>query len=1395
MGFDPVQRILAVGTMNGCIKLFGRPGVEFHLEHPSSAAVLQLIFLVNEGGLISVCQDDIVHLWNIRQKPPDIVHSLHFKRETLTCGYLAVSSSWLSVGSEQGNVHFVNIQHFCTSGYVINWNRAINVTQSQRPGAVVQLAEHPQDSNRLLIGYSSGLLVLWDLRAKAAEVRFQYHETLYSFAWHWEGKGFVSAHSSGTIVTWALSQPKRPQSVICPHAGDDNISNSQFSFEPIRCVQWLPTKTGESIIVFSGGSRRDCLDAVIDDEGNCTTPSITIMRGRRLAVMQMDFKVVTFTTLCTSPYFNETCDPYAVAVLLQQDLVLVDLLTPGYPSFENPYPMDIAVTPVTSCFYVVDCPSDLVPAFYAVGSRGKRAIATSKSTIQEGAAEGQTLVTSNDSFSSKRWPIDGGEWGTNFCSYQELIITGHADGSVRFWDASGVNLSPLYKVRTSRYFDRSVMPHVTSLSSRGGNFNPCTTLNQSSCITPDQLYANAVVEPLAIRHIRFCVESRTLLLAGQRHLCLLSFCRSESAFEIPVLDIYLQYEEDQAVEPSVGIVDETSSLVSSSSGRRGTPQVPANSASYSTSPIQAHTEKEGKVSVIVRAGVREWNAGYQPSLICRLAAPNLFLSPSEAGASGYTSNPSPISAIALTSATNLFAFGTDGGITVVDYYQGTCLVCVAAPELEALDPLVRSRPKSSSRFANSGNGFKTTAAVSIASSGGTSNNQSSPPTLPKQKSTILPHSPPPPIGKTASSWHLFRLPWKHRVTNTSFHHPLRKIYRSTGRRFSSIMAPMDSTSPQSAQNPSLTTRRLIYFHSNRASQKQQRQMSTLPEAPILRIFDFRGTDKAKPKIVSVASPETVMASSPLLASMMFPKMEPNKGESNPLLSLPSDKYGDSASQRQSDTSEQSSIDQSVLEGIRTLTFVDMSDRKNEPSLWVGTNRGSVFGFTLDTSEDSNSLAPGYNLLGSLFKFDGEVVCIGFGNSQGELCTAPSAKWDAGSSAVPRLTLVPHLEETAESAEFKSSEGVVNASGFAASESAAFRRLGCPTPNSPMSSRRAGNKWKSNGPPGTPIPPGLTHSGNQGMGGTVNSQEEVPSSSGSNQSSLDSADRYFMVVISEKHAQVIGFPSRNCYSRVKITETSAVIRAEMSNQRMPFSTSISASQLSTATPTTVLFISCLLSNGHLIAFSLPSLRILSDVEVVGKPFHRTLFTFGNLGHAIYMSSPSELTKISMSADLSNNLSEMQGELFLPCNMPEPPKRNFFTNLFTGNGLSSADKDALFGEKQAGKSACGTAALLPSGRMDRFTGQAGGATSEIGRARNAALERGEKLSHLDTQVQEMMDQSKNLGKTAAMLAAKYEKQDKCQTYRETQFLLPSAPFTDFIVVVCCPLSYHYYDLSHM
>lgn len=62
-------------------------------------------------------------------------------------------------------------------------------------------------------------------------------------------------------------------------------------------------------------------------------------------------------------------EPYAIVVLLQNDLVVIDLLSPGYPCFENPYPMDIHESPVTCCSYFADCPSDLVSNVTEVFSR------------------------------------------------------------------------------------------------------------------------------------------------------------------------------------------------------------------------------------------------------------------------------------------------------------------------------------------------------------------------------------------------------------------------------------------------------------------------------------------------------------------------------------------------------------------------------------------------------------------------------------------------------------------------------------------------------------------------------------------------------------------------------------------------------------------------------------------------------------------------------------------------------------------------------------------------------------------------------------------------------------------------------------------------------------------
>ncbi|CAG0885292.1 unnamed protein product [Cyprideis torosa] len=105
----------------------GQPTVDVHLKHPQEAAVFQLTFGINDGCLVTALTDDTLNLWNLRQKVPEIVHTIKFQRERITCIYLPLRSKFLYVGTERGNVHVVNLSTFDLSGYIINWNKAIEV--------------------------------------------------------------------------------------------------------------------------------------------------------------------------------------------------------------------------------------------------------------------------------------------------------------------------------------------------------------------------------------------------------------------------------------------------------------------------------------------------------------------------------------------------------------------------------------------------------------------------------------------------------------------------------------------------------------------------------------------------------------------------------------------------------------------------------------------------------------------------------------------------------------------------------------------------------------------------------------------------------------------------------------------------------------------------------------------------------------------------------------------------------------------------------------------------------------------------------------------------------------------------------------------------------------------
>ncbi|XP_051997859.1 syntaxin-binding protein 5-like isoform X9 [Xyrauchen texanus] len=613
LAFDPVQKILAIGSRSGGVRLLGRPGVDCYCLHETGAAVLQLQFLINEGALVTACADDTLHLWNLRQRRPAVLHSLKFNRERITFCHLPFQSKWLYVGTERGNTHIVNIESFVLSGYVIMWNKAIELSTKTHPGPVVHLSDSPKDEGKLLIGFESGTIIMWDLRAKRADFRIYYDEAIHSASWHHDGRQFMCSHSDGSLSMWNLRNTAKPFQVTFPH-GKTQRDGRKESCKPILKVEYKTSRnSSEAFVIFSGGLS-------YDKAGR--RPTLTIMHGKAITVLEMDYPIVDFMVLCDTPYLNEIQEPYAVVVLLEKDFVVVDLTQSNFPIFENPYPMDIHESPVTCTAYFADCPPDIIPILYSIGAKHKKT-----------------------GYSHKEWPLSGGTWTVGSQAYPEIIITGHADGSIKFWDATAITLQMLYKLKTSKVFEKPKTGEV----GRGAE------------LVED--------DPFAIQMISWCPQSRIFCVVGiSTHVILYRFSKHDANTTITSLEVRLQCDMEDVISPSD---TENTPYFSDPSSHSPQPQPPSPRSSTPDSV------RDSIPCLKVKNRMIRMPPGYQAELVVQL----LWVDGEP---------PQQISSLDLNSAYGLLAFGNCNGVAVVDYLQKTVLLCMSTLELYgSADPFQR----------------------------------------------------------------------------------------------------------------------------------------------------------------------------------------------------------------------------------------------------------------------------------------------------------------------------------------------------------------------------------------------------------------------------------------------------------------------------------------------------------------------------------------------------------------------------------------------------------------------------------------------------------------------------------------------------------------------------------
>uniref|UniRef100_A0A8C7G1G1 Syntaxin-binding protein 5-like n=1 Tax=Oncorhynchus kisutch TaxID=8019 RepID=A0A8C7G1G1_ONCKI len=600
LAFDPVQKILAIGSRTGGIRILGRPGVDCYSQHESGAAVLQLQFLINEGALVTACADDTLHLWNLRQRRPAILHSLKFNRERITFCHLPFQSKWLYVGTER--VESSNI-HKCS---IVNDNLMMTTM-------------------KFLLWFESGTVVQWDLRAKKVDFRIYYDEAIHSVSWHHEGKQFMCSHSDGSLTMWNLRNTARPIQITYPH-GKILKDGRKESCKPILKVEYKTSRnSSEPYVIFSGG--------LSYDKSGGRRPTLTIMHGKAITVLEMDHPIVEFLVLCDTPYSNEVQDPYAVVVLLEKDFIVVDLTQSNFPIFENPYPMDIHESPVTCTAYFAECPPDIIPILYSIGAKQKKT-----------------------GYSHKEWPVSGGTWTLGSQTYPEIIVTGHADGTVKFWDASAITLQMLYKLKTSKVFEKP----------KAGDGRAGELVEE---------------DPYAVQMVSWCPHSRLFCVVGiSSHVILYRFSKHDANTQIVSLEVRLQFDSEDVISPSEA---ENNPCFSDPSS----PQPPGSPGSGTQDSLPCLKVKSRPVRM---------PPGYQAEMVVQLQWVD-------------GEPPQQITSLDINSAYGLLAFGNCNGLTVVDFLQKTILMCMGTLDLYgAADPYQRlTRSPRKNRQSTSGRGTPT----------------------------------------------------------------------------------------------------------------------------------------------------------------------------------------------------------------------------------------------------------------------------------------------------------------------------------------------------------------------------------------------------------------------------------------------------------------------------------------------------------------------------------------------------------------------------------------------------------------------------------------------------------------------------------------------------------------
>ena len=264
MAYSNVQRLLAIGTSTGIVKLFGRNSFEVLLQNQySRSAIISMNFNRSGSKLFTFSADTEFRVIDMLTYQVLGGLSLGWTRGAhIMCVHMPPDTDhpFIYAGLSNGYVEVINTLTTERTGYRIS-STSIDVDPDEED--LVFMASDPSDLNRLLLGYEKLGPVLWDLAKKRIVKHYQPSSGLLELnlgddasaltcgAFHNSGTQFVVGYSSGYIVVYDTSKASSGKLQSIGHA-----MNPVEYPKPVTCVRWACSndgKNGAGTLLVAGG--------------------------------------------------------------------------------------------------------------------------------------------------------------------------------------------------------------------------------------------------------------------------------------------------------------------------------------------------------------------------------------------------------------------------------------------------------------------------------------------------------------------------------------------------------------------------------------------------------------------------------------------------------------------------------------------------------------------------------------------------------------------------------------------------------------------------------------------------------------------------------------------------------------------------------------------------------------------------------------------------------------------------------------------------------------------------------------------------------------------------------------------------------------------------------------